>query len=134
MQLINYHLRHGDFRLITGEEAIAAMQQTGLEVDEQGLFEYRQTGDSAAAGEVAFRIASLSAPGDFLQIGSSRFSTLGLNCFIDLEDCENPRRAYECLLKKIDELVRLLNLKVFKPSQELLTISDVTDTRKSLLD
>ncbi|HUV23201.1 MAG TPA: cell division protein ZipA C-terminal FtsZ-binding domain-containing protein [Gammaproteobacteria bacterium] len=132
--LINYHLRHKDFRLITGEEAFAAMQQTGLEVDEQGLLEYRETGDSGTAGEVAFRIASLSEPGDFLQIENLDFSTLGLNCFIDLDDCENPQQAYESLLKKVDELVRLLNLKVFKPSQELLTISDVTDTRKSLLD
>ena len=40
----------------------------------------------------------------------------------------------QLLKKKVDELVRILNLKVFKPSQELLTISDVTDTRKSLLD
>jgi hypothetical protein len=37
-------------------------------------------------------------------------------------------------LKKIDELVRILNLKVYKADQELLTISDITETRKSLLD
>lgn len=139
-RLINYHLRHGDFRLITGEEAAAAVQQVGLELDEQGLLEYRETsdaaetGEAADAGEIAFRIASLTAPGDFLQVENLDFSTLGLNCYIDLDDCENPQQAYETLLKKVDELVRILNLKVFKPSQELLTISDVTDTRKSLLD
>ena len=139
-RLINYHLRHSDFRLITGEEAAAAVQQVGLELDEQGLLEYRETsdaaetGEAADAGEIAFRIASLTAPGDFLQFENLDFSTLGLNCYIDLDDCENPKLAYESLLKKIDELVRILNLKVFKPSQELLTISDVTDTRKSLLD
>ena len=136
-RLINYHLRHGDFRLITGEEAAAAVQQVGLELDSQGLLEYRETsdaGEAAEAGEVAFRIASLTAPGDFLQFENLDFSTLGLNCYIDLDDCENPQQAYETLLKKVDELVRILNLKVFKPSQELLTISDVTDTRKSLLD
>ena len=127
-RLINYHLRHGDFRLITGEEAAAAVQQVGLELDTEGLLECRDT------GEVAFRIASLTAPGDFSQLENLAFSTLGLNCYIDLDDCENPQQAYETLLKKIDELVRILNLKVFKPSQELLTISDVTDTRKSLLD
>jgi len=133
-RLINYHLRHDDFRLITGEEAAAAVQQTGLELDAQGLLEYREKSETGAAGEVAFRIASLTAPGDFSRVEDLDFSTLGLNCFIDLDDCENPQRAYETLLKKIDELVRILNLKVFKPSQELLTISDVTDTRKSLLD
>ena len=36
------------------------------------------------------------------------------------------------MLKKIDELVRLLNLKVYKPTQELLTISDVNDAREKL--
>ena len=133
-QLINYHLRHADFRLITGEEAAAAVQQTGLELDAQGLLEYCEKIETGETGEVAFRIASLTAPGDFLRVEDLNFSTLGLNCFIDLDDCENPQRAYEALLKKIDELVRILNLKVFKPSQELLTISDVTDTRKSLLD
>ena len=133
-RLINYHLRHRDFRLITGEEAAAAVQQVGLELDAQGLLEYRQTNEADEVGEVAFRIASLTAPGDFLQFENLDFSTLGLNCYIDLDDCDNPQGSYEALLKKIDELVRILNLKVFKPNQELLTISDVTDTRKSLLD
>jgi len=133
-RLINYHLRYDNFRLITGEEAAAAVQQTGLELDPQGLLEYCEKSAAGEAGEVAFRIASLTAPGDFLRIEDLDFRTLGLNCFIDLDECENPQRAYEALLKKIDELVRILNLKVFKPSQELLTISDVTETRKSLLD
>jgi hypothetical protein len=125
-RLINYHLRHDDFRLITGEEAEAAVRQTSLELNAEGLFEYRQHGDCA------FRIASLSAPGDFSAIEDLEFSTLGFNCFIDLDDCENPRGAYETLLKKIDELVRAMNVKVYKPSQQLLTISDVTEIRKKL--
>jgi hypothetical protein len=130
-RLINYHLRHGNFRLITGEEAQAAVQQAGLKTDAEGLLEYRQDDDT---GDIAFRIASLSTPGDFANLGDLNFSTLGLNCFIDLEVCENPQLAYESLLKKIDELVRILNLKVYKADQELLTISDITETRKSLLD
>ena len=129
-RLINYHLRHGDFRLITGEEAQAAVQQAGLNIDAEGLLEYRQADDT---GDVAFRIASLSTPGDFSNVEDLDFSTLGLNCFIDLDDCGNPQLAYEALLKKVDELVRMLNLKVYKADQELLTISDVTETRKSLL-
>lgn len=130
-RLINYHLRHDDYRLITGEEAQAAVLQAGLETDAEGLLEYRQPDDT---GDIAFRIASLSTPGDFANVGDLDFSTLGLNCFIDLDDCESPQLAYEALLKKVDELVRFLNLKVYKANQELLTISDVTETRKSLLD
>ena len=127
-RLINYHLRHGDFRLISGAEAFAAVQQLGLELNDQGLLECLQ--ESA----LGFQIASLTAPGDFTRIEELDFSTLGFNLFIDLDSSENPRQAYELLLKKVDELVRILSLKVYKPSQDLLTISDVTDTRKSLLD
>jgi hypothetical protein len=36
------------------------------------------------------------------------------------------------MLKKTDELVRMLNVKVFKPNTELLTISDVTEIREKL--
>lgn len=125
-QVISYHLRHGDFRLITGEEAQAAVAQAGFKLDATGLLEYRE------AGEIAFQVASLSEPGNFLEIEELEFSTLGFNCFIDLDTVDNARAGYEAMLKKIDELVRLLNVKVYKPDQDLLTISDVTDVRETL--
>jgi len=125
-QLISYHLRHGDFRLITGEEASAAVEHVGLELNNDALLEYREE------GELAFQVASLSPPGDFSALERLEFTTLGLNCFIDLDVCDNPRLAFEAMLKKIDELVRMLNVKVYKPSQELLTISDVTSVRDQL--
>lgn len=125
-RLISYHLRHGDFRLITGEEASSAIEQAGLQLDNDAWLEYREE------GEIAFQVASLSPPGDFSEVDQLEFTTLGLNCFIDLDVCPNPRLAYEAMLKKIDELVRLLNVKVYKPDQELLTISDVTSIREQL--
>jgi len=125
-RLISYHLHHGDFRLITGEEASAAAEQVGLELNDDAFLEYREE------DEIAFQVASLSAPGDFSTLEQLEFTTLGLNCFIDLDVCDNPRLAYEAMLKKIDELVRMLNVKVYKPSQELLTISDVTSVREQL--
>ena len=125
-RLISYHLRHGDFRLITGEEASSAAEHADLELNDDAWLEYREE------GEVAFQVASLSQPGDFAAINKLDFTTLGLNCFIDLDDCQNPRLAYEAMLKKIDELVRLLNVKVYKPDQELLTFSDVTAIREQL--
>ena len=124
--LISYHLRYEDFRLITGEEADAAVQETGLELSPEGLLEFREE------GEVCFQVASLSDPGHFNEIEKLDFATLGFNCFIDLETCENPRLSYESMLKKIDELVRLLNVKVYIPNQDLLTISDVTRVREKL--
>jgi FtsZ-interacting cell division protein ZipA len=125
-RLINYHLRHADFRLITGEEVTAAIEHTAFELNADGLLEIRGSED------VAFQVASLSAPGDFIGFNDLDFSTLGFNCFIDLDACENSSLAYETLLRKIDELVRLLNVKVYKSSQDLLTISDITEIRKNL--
>jgi len=124
--LISYHLRFEDFRLITGEEADAAVQETGLELNTEGLLEFREE------GEVCFQVASLSDPGHFNEIEKLDFATLGFNCFIDLETCEHPRLAYESMLKKIDELVRLMNVKVYLPNQDLLMISDITRDREKL--
>ena len=125
-RLVSYHLRHGDFRLITGEEADAAMQESGLELNAEGFLEFREE------GEVAFQVASLTAPGDFSEIEKLEFATLGFNCFIDLDSCENPRLAYEAMLKKIDELVRILNVEVYKSNQDLLSVNDVTSVREKL--
>ena len=126
-RLISYHLRHSDFRLITGEEAFSAAQAAGLELGGENLLEFYEE------GELAFQVASLTKPGHFAEVEQLDFCTLGLNCFIDLDVNPNPRLSYETLLKKIDELVRSLNVKVYKPNQELLTISDVTDTRQQLV-
>jgi hypothetical protein len=126
-RFISYHLRHDDFRLITGEEAEAAVQHAGLELDAEGLLEFHEEGN------IAFQVASLSAPGNFAEIEQLDFTTLGFNCFIDLDRCENPSPAYESMLKKVDELVRMLGVKVYKSNQDLLTISDVTEVREKLV-
>ena len=123
-KLVSYHLRHGDYRLLTGEETSAAAEHAGLHLNGAGYLEYRDN------GEVAFRVASLTAPGTFNNLEQLEFTTLGLNCYVDLDACRDPRLAYEAMLKKIDELVRMLNVKVYKPDQELLTISDVTAVRE----
>jgi len=126
-RLISHHLRHSDFRLIVGEEAEPAVQRADLQLNAAGLLEYREE------EELAFQIASLSEPGNFYEIEDLNFATLGFNCFIDLDSCANPRLAYESMLKKIDELVRMLNVKVYKHDHELLTISDVTSIREKLV-
>ena len=124
--LISYHLRHEDFRLITGEEADAAVKETGLELNTEGLLEFREQ------GELCFQVASLSDPGHFNEIERLDFATLGFNCFIDLDTCEHPRRSYESMLNKIDELAGLMNVKVYLPNQDLLAIGDVTRIREKL--
>jgi FtsZ-interacting cell division protein ZipA len=124
--LISYLLKHTDHRLITGEEIESAVKHTGFEVNDSGYLEIRQQ------DELCFSMASLSAPGNFHKMDQLDFGTLGLHCFINLESNTNPKQSYEVMLKKIDELVRLLNVKVFQSNNELLTISNVTGVRKKL--
>ena len=125
-RFISHLLRHDDFRLITGEEVDNAIKHTDLDTNDEGFLVFLQH------DKETFQIASLSAPGHFFDVEKLQFTTLGFNCFIDLETCEDPPHAYEAMLKKIDELVRLLNVKVFLPGQELLTISDVSRVREKL--
>jgi len=125
-KLVCHYLKHSDNRLITGQELNSTLLHTGIEVNPQGLLEYRQD------GELCFTIASLSSPGDFSEIESLEFATLGLNCFINPESDGSEFNNYEVMLKKIDELVRLLSVKVYQSNQQLLTISEVTDIRRKL--
>jgi FtsZ-interacting cell division protein ZipA len=124
--LINYLLKHSDHRLITGEEIENAMMHSELEFSAEGYLEYRQL------GELYFTVASLSPPGHFSDIDQLEFTTLGFNCFIDLESNHDAAISYELMLKKIDELVRLLNVKVYQSNHELLTLSNITEVRKML--
>ena len=123
--LISHLLMHADQRLITGEELASATSHVDLVMNAEGMLEYE--GD-----EFCFYFASLSEPGHFSDMDKLEFTSLGLNCFIDLALCDDPFKSYETMLKKIDELVRLLGVKVYQSNQQLLTISDVTEIRKKL--
>jgi FtsZ-interacting cell division protein ZipA len=125
-QLVNYLLYHADYHLMTSEAVESALRLAGLVVNEAGYMEYHHD------DELSFTMTNLSAPGHFIDISDPEFSTQGFNCFINLEDNSNPVASYEMMLKKIDELVRLLNVKVYQPNHDLLTISDVTRIRSNL--
>jgi len=124
--LISYWLIHSDNRLITGEEVENAIMHAELQLGAEGHLEYRKP------GELYFSIASLSAPGHFSDIDQLDFTTQGFNCFIDLKTNHDAEISYELMLKKIDELVRLLSVKVYQTNHELLTISNITEVRKKL--
>ena len=124
--IISYLLKHADHRLITGEEIENAMMHAEIEIGAEGYLEYHQL------GEHYFTISSLSAPGHFSDMGQLDFSTLGFNCFIDIESNHDAEISYELMLKKIDELVRLLDLKVYLSNHELLTMANITQVRKKL--
>lgn len=126
-QLVNYLLYHADYHLMTSEAVESALRLTGLAANKAGYMEYRHE------GELSFTMTNLSDPGHFIEMGNPEFSTQGFNCFINLQSNSNPTASYEMMLKKIDELVRLLNVKVYQPNHELLTISDVTRIRSNLV-
>ncbi len=123
--MISHLLMHTDQRLITGEELSSACRHAGLVINPEGLLEYDEE-------ELCIRFSSLSEPGHFSDSELPEFTTLGLNCFFDIEICNDPYKNYEIMLKKVDELVRLLNIKVYRSNQQLLTISDVTEIRNKL--
>ncbi len=125
-KLTSHLLMHSDHRLITGEEINSAMGHTGFDINAEGIMEYRQSEDQG------FSVASLSSPGHFSDLEELEFTTLGLNCYFDRDNCVDAIKNYELMLKKIDELVRLLNVKVYQSNQQLLTISDVTEIRQHL--
>ena len=122
--LISYWLKHADHRLITGEEIESAIMHAELRLSVDGYLEYGKP------DEPYFNISSLSSPGHFSDIDQLEFTSLGFNCFIDTKSNHDVEISYELMLKKIDELVRLLNVKVYQTSHELLTISDITQVRK----
>ena len=82
--------------------------------------------------QLTCRCRTFGSVNENLGRGSSPACSSKPEKLIDLESSINPSRAYETMLKKIDELVRLLNVKVYKADHELLTISDVTDVRSKL--
>jgi FtsZ-interacting cell division protein ZipA len=125
-ELFVAELKHADHRLITGEEIENAMMHAEIEIGAEGYLEYHQS------GEHYFTIASLSAPGHFSDMGQLDFSTLGFNCFIDIESNHDAEISYELMLKKVDELVRLLDVKVYQSNHELLTMANITQVRKNL--
>lgn len=125
-QMVNHWIYHANFQPMTREEVESAIRLVGLESNKNGYMEYHHE------DQLSFTMVNLSAPGHFLDIDKPEFCTQGFNCFIDLQTNRNPALGYEIMLKKIDELVSLLNVTVYQPNHDWLTISDVTQIRKKL--
>ncbi len=124
--LVAHVLKHADDQLITGAELLNAFKHLGLEINEQGYGEFEQNPIAQ------YRLAALSENGSFDNISDPQFNTVGVVCFFDLSQVELPLTCYELMLKKIDELVRLLHLKVYNQDLRLMTLQHVTDMREKL--
>lgn len=119
-------LKPDDDHLLTSAELISAFQHVQLDLQDDGLVR-SEIEDSAD-----FVLASLCDDGSLADINNPQYSTPGLVCYFDISNCKRPMSCYEFMLKKIDELVRVLNLKVYDEDLQLLTLQHVTDTRSRI--
>lgn len=124
--LIAHVLKHADDRVLTGQEINSAFQQAGLHIDTEGFARLDDTSSSM------FKLANMTASGSFENLEDPQFFTYGMVCFFDCASYEQPQSCYELMLKKVDELVRILDLKVYNEDLQLLTLQHVTDTRNRL--
>ena len=124
---IAHVLRTADQHLLTGQEINQAMIHAGFSLNDKGHFRLQDE------PQADFKLLNLTSFGSFEDLSEQAMSQ-GLVCCINLEKCEFPLDCYELLLKKVDELVRLLDLKVYDQNDELLTLQHVTDIRKKLID
>ncbi len=119
-------LKPDDNHILTSSELVSAFQHVQLDLQDDGLVK-------SGVGENAdFLLASLSGDGMLTGMHDAQFATPGLVCFFDIRKCEKPMGCYEFMLKKIDELVRVLNLKVFDEDLQLLTLQHVTEIRSRI--
>ncbi len=124
--LVAHVLKHADDRVLTSAELRDAFRHGGLQVGTDGYARLEETSDGG------FMFGDLSETGSFASIEDPQFSSYGIVGFFDLSTCEEPRVCYELMLKKTDELVRMLDLKVYNQDLQLLTLQHVTETRERL--
>jgi FtsZ-interacting cell division protein ZipA len=119
-------LKPDDAHLLTGEEVKNALQHAQLDLQDDGLVR----SEIEAIGD--FVLANLSQDGSLSELDNPQFTTAGLVCYFDYTQCQQALGCYELMLKKIDELVRVLDLKVYDEDLQLLTLQHVTDTRSRI--
>ena len=124
---IAHVLKAVDDRLLTAQELRNAFTHAGFEMNAENRFKLEDNPDAQ------FQILNLTSSGSFQQINEDQFSSQGLVCCINLTECAQPLGCYETMLKKVDELVRILELKVYSQELDLLTLQHVTDIRNKLL-
>ncbi len=121
--LVAHVLMHDDGRLLTGGELQNAFTHSGFELSKGNFY---HLADSEAA---EFKLCNLSKTGSLQQVAQADFTTPGIIIYFDMSGCGQAEGCYELMLKKIDELVRILDVKVYSHDFQLLTIQHVSDIR-----
>lgn len=125
---IAHVLKPLDGHLLTASEIKNALTHSGFTLNEENRYRLEDNPNAQ------FQILNLTAEGSFQAIDDEQFTSHGLVCCINLTDCSLPLGCYETMLKKVDELVRILDLKVYSQDLDLLTLQHVTDIRKKILE
>ncbi len=119
-------LKAADNRVFTGQEIREGFEHVDLH-------EPAQVTVRVVVGEGnEFSISALTQDGSLEDLDDPEYFSHGLVCYFSRKDCQEPIRCYEAMLKKIDELVRILDMKVYDEHMQLLTLKHVTDTRSRL--
>lgn len=119
-------LKRANDRLITAHECREAFIHGAFQRGPNGLYQFITENDDI------LMLADLTASGSFDGIDDEAYSSPGLVCYFEIRQSLNPLGCYDVMLKKIDELVRLLDLKVYSQDLELLTLQHVTTIREQL--
>lgn len=121
--LVAHVLMPDDGRLLTGEELLNAFVHTGFQLNDDGFFHLLEPQPAE------FKLCNLTKTGSLKQVDQADFSTPGMVIYFDMSGCGQAQGCYELMLKKIDELVRILDVKVYSHDFQLLTIQHVSDIR-----
>ena len=124
--LIAYVLKPVGEQFLTSDQLLNSFESTGFNLDEGSTPTYYCYSKNP---EMGLTISNMTLTGSLSELGKEDFETYGLLCFFDMRHCQHPAVGYELMLKKIDELARELNLKVYDQNLQLLTIQHVTDMR-----
>ena len=127
-QRIAHVLKPLDNHLLGAQELLSAFNRIGFELDEHYRMQPQDATDKSCV------IFNLTEKGTFKGIDGDEFTTHGIVFFINITECHYALGSYEAMLKKVDELVRVLELKVYSDEFELLTLQHVTDIRRRLLE
>lgn len=122
--LVAHVLKPIDQRLLTGSELLEAFATAHLKRTEEELFCVMEQ------QQIHFFVADMTESGSFRDIRSEDYHCSGFVCFFNRSDTSTPIEDYEKMLKVIDELVRLLDLKVYSQDLQLLTLQHVSETRE----
>ena len=114
----------------SGAELAAAMEEVGLKLGEQGVFQYFPDGKEGP--EAVFSIANVLEPGTFDLDALDGFSTPGLVLFMSLPGPMDGPEAFELMLDKGRRLADVLGGELRDETRSSLTPQSISHLRERI--